>query len=173
MPSKIPFDGISPSTNERQAFRSSINDGRALALAAVLVAADDRNLAIRPADHGIESAGIERDDGLVRKGIGTAPRGASSSGRRIQRRKPAPHQPPRPPGLYIFQLLGKATRIAGRFPGFLAKNCRCLVVAMSVAGRAAEREDDHVGLLLPDHPDDVRQSAVAPPTCPGFPAPRW
>ena len=36
-------------------------------------------------------------------------------------------------------------------------------MAMAVAWRATEGKDDHVRLLLPDHPHDIRQRAVVSP----------
>ena len=72
------------------------------------------------------------------------------------------------PRLHRVQLFGEPLRVGCGMECFFRQNCRGLVVPVAVARRSAERQHDHVGPELANHPDDVGERLLASPLADGL-----
>ena len=72
------------------------------------------------------------------------------------------------PWLDVRELLRKLRRIGRRREGFLPENRGNLVVPMTIAGRAAEAQHDHIRAEAANVPDHVAQYLFAGPFCERF-----
>ena len=133
--------------------------GRTHSLAAVFIAAQAGNFAVRLTENRIVFTGIEFD--AVRHGRRFLLL-FRSEGESIE------HQARSVPGLDVLQLFRKFCGVGGGKVSFLAENGRGLMLAVSIARCAGEAEHHDIGLIAADHPDHVGENGVVAPFLDGF-----
>src|SRR5262249_30394280 len=67
------------------------------------------------------------------------------------------------PRLNIFELLGELGWVGGRRECLFAQDRRGLVLPVTVARGAAEAQNNHIGTVAPDDPDDIGKDAIVAP----------